>query len=203
MNEIKIPGGYARLVSLAAIAKAMYDQEGLKRHNWDHISRNFKRAIQILEMEPANVEITLVGVILHDIGYFNGNLQGHAHMGAKRCESLLAEMGYGQEEVEGIKHCIVAHDPASGVVPETIEAKIVYDSDMLDKADPALLLKGSWVDVAEEFRVTLNDYAEFFINRFEPLLQEKRAYYTEAGRCWDDGNLASIIDFAKRLRKQQ
>lgn len=197
-----MPAGYNRLAALAEKAKDLYDREGLKRHNWDHISRNYNRARQILEKESAKVEITLAGVILHDIGYFYGNLQGHAHVGAERCEGLLVDLGYGQEEVEGIRHCIVAHDPASGVVPETIEAKIVYDADMLDKADLALLLNGSWTDVAEEFSVTIIEYAGFFINRFEPLLQEGRAYFTETGRRWDNGNLAAVIDIARRLRKQ-
>src|SRR5450631_2553660 len=191
---MEMPAGYDRLAALATKAQEMYDREGLKRHNWDHVSRNFSRARQILEKESAKVEITLAGVILHDIGYFYGNLQGHAHMGAERCQGLLVGLGYEREEVEGIRHCIVAHDPASGVLPETIEAKIVYDADMLDKADLALLLKGSWVDVAEEFCVTVTEYAELFINRFEPLLKEGRAYYTETGKHFDNGNLALIID---------
>jgi hypothetical protein len=85
---MEIPEGYDRLTALAKKAKDMYDREGLKRHNWDHISRNFDRARQILEEEPANIEITLAGVILHDIGYFHGNLQGHAHTGAEHCIAL-------------------------------------------------------------------------------------------------------------------
>lgn len=191
--------GYTRLAALAKKAKVMYDRKGLKWHNWDHISRNFHRARQILVKETANVEITLAGVILHDIGYFYGNLQGHAHVGAEHCYGLLVELGYGQEEVEGIRHCIVAHDPASGVLPETIEAKIVYDADMLEKADIAQFLKGSLADVAEEFGTTLSEYAKFFVHRFEPLLQDGRAYYTEAGSRWDNGNLAAIVDIAKRM----
>ena len=198
-----MPAGYDRLAVLADKAKALYDQRGLKRHNWDHIARNFNRARQILEQKHANVEITLAGVLLHDIGYFYGNLKNHAHLGAECCEGLLVELGYGEEEVEAIRHCIVAHDSASGVLPETIEAKIVYDVDMLDKADLALLLKGSWADVAEEFGVTVTEYAELFINRFEPLIQQGRVYFTEVGRSWDNGNLAAIIDIARRLRKQQ
>ena len=203
MREMEIPEGYNRLAVLAEKAKDMYDRGGLKRHNWDHISRNYGRARIILEQESAHVELTLAGVILHDIGYFYGNLQDHAHLGAEHCEGLLVELGYGEEEVAGIRHCIVAHDPASGVLPETMEAKIVYDADMLDKADIALLLKGSLSDVAEEFGVTITEHADSFINRFEPLLQEGRAYFTEAGRRWDNGNLAAIIDLVGRLRKHK
>lgn len=197
---MEIPEGYSRLTALAETAKEMYDRGGLKRHNWDHISRNSDRARQILKEESARVELTLAGVILHDIGYFYGNLQNHAHVGAERCGKLLLEAGYEREEVEAVRHCIVAHDPASGVLPQTMEAKIVYDADMLDKADIALLLKGSLSDVAEEFGVAVTEHAESFINRFEPLLQEGRAYFTEAGRRRDNGNLAAIIALIKRLR---
>lgn len=203
MSSMEIPEGCARLVSLAATAKKMYDREGLKRHNWDHISRNFKRAQHLLTTEIAHTEITLAGVILHDIGYFNGNLKSHAHRGAEYSEGLLADQGFALEEVSAIQHCIVAHDPESGVMPETVEAKIVYDADMLDKVDLALIVMGSWVDVAEEFSVTVPGYAEFFIKRFEPLLKSGRDFYTEAGRRWDNGNLRLIIDVAKRITQPQ
>jgi HD superfamily phosphodiesterase len=202
MSDLETPAGYDRLAKLAETAKDMYDRGGLKRHNWDHISRNFNRAVIILEQECADIELTLAGVILHDIGYFYGNLKDHAHLGAEQCARLLVDLGYCDEEVEAIRHCIVAHDPASGVVPETVEAKIVYDADMLDKSDIALLLSGSLADVAEEFGVTVTVHAVSFINRFEPLLQEGRAFFTEAGRSWDNGNLAAIIDLIKRLREQ-
>lgn len=198
-----MPAGYNRLANLAETAKEMYDRGGLKRHNWDHISRNFNRAGKILEQETADVELTLAGVILHDIGYFYGCLKDHAHMGAERCENILIEQGFVQEEIAAIRHCIVAHDPASGVLPQTMEAKIVYDADMLDKSDIALLLNGSLPDVAEEFGVTLIEYAGFFINRFEPLLHQRRAYFTNAGKRWDNGNLAAIIELLRRLRNQQ
>ena len=197
---MEMPAGCDRLANLAETAKGMYDRAGLKRHNWDHISRNFNRARKILEQEPADAEITLAGVILHDIGYFYGCLKDHAHVGAERCENILVEHGFGPEEVAAVRHCIVAHDPASGVLPQTMEAKIGYDADMLDKSDIALLLSGSLYDVAEEFGVTVNAHAETFIKRFEPLLTEGRAYFTEAGKKWDNGNLTAIIELAKRLR---
>lgn len=203
MSDLHLPAGYDRLAHLAETAKGMYDRGGLKRHNWEHISRNFIRARKILEQETADVEITLAGVILHDIGYFYGNLKDHAYLGAERCTGLLVNLGYRDEEIEAIGHCIVAHDPASGVLPETNEAKIVYDADMLDKSDIALLLRGSLYDVAEEFGVTVTEHAGSFIKRFEPLLQEGRAFFTETGKKWDNGNLAAIIDLAKRLRGER
>ena len=197
---MEIPAGYDRLAGLAETAQGMYDQAGLKRHNWDHISRNFSRAVKLLEQEHADVEITLAGVILHDIGYFYGCLKDHAHVGADRCVDILVEHGFVPEEIAAVRHCIVAHDPASGVQPQTVEAKIVYDADMLDKSDIALLLSGSLYDVAEEFGVTVTYHAGSFVKRFEPLLNEGRAYFTEAGKRWDNGNLAAIIELAKRLR---
>lgn len=38
-------------------------------------------------------------------------------------------------------------------------------------------------------------------DRFEPLLPAGRAYYTETGKRLDNGDLAAIINLAKRLRK--
>lgn len=113
----------------------------------------------------------------------------------------MQKMRWQREEIESIKHCILAHDPATGVQPESMEGKIVYDADMLEKAELPLILSGSWADVAEEFQVTVPEYAELFISRFEPLLQAGRAYYTDAGKSLDQGDLRAIVDFAKRLRK--
>jgi HD superfamily phosphodiesterase len=200
---MEIPTEYERLVHLAGAAQAMYDRADLKRHNWEHISRNFGRARMILEQESADVEITLAGVILHDIGYFYGCLKDHAHVGAAQCGEILAEHGFGEAEVTAVRHCIVAHDPASGVLPQTMEAKIVYDADMLDKSDIALILSGSLYDVAEEFGVTVTHHAGSFVRRFEPLLMEERAFFTETAKKWDNGNLAAIITLAKRLSVQE
>jgi hypothetical protein len=53
----------------------MYDRAGLKRHNWEHISRNFIRARRILEQETADVEITLAGVIFMTSAIFTATLK--------------------------------------------------------------------------------------------------------------------------------
>ena len=51
--------------------------------------------------------------------------------------------------------------------------------------------------------MTVTEHAGTFVKRFEPLLSEERAYLTEAGKKGDNGNLAAIIDLAKRLSRHQ
>lgn len=41
-------------------------------------------------------------------------------------------MGYSRDFIERVCHCIEAHSFSSGIVPKTLEAKILSDADKLD-----------------------------------------------------------------------
>ena len=45
---------------------------------------------------------------------------------------LLKTLGYPEEEIACVKHCIVAHRCRSEVEPKTKEAKVLFDADKPD-----------------------------------------------------------------------
>lgn len=90
--------------------------------------------------------VVLAGAWLHDVGLINGNRE-HALRGKTIAGALLRCLGVEDATRERIEHCVEAHDrgvEGRGVEATTIEAKIVHDSDTLDKIGPLGVLRHSW-----------------------------------------------------------
>ena len=104
-----------------------------------HVERVLKNALHIGKVEGADLEIVELAALLHDIARdidTNTTETGdtcHAVEGAKIAEEILKKHNYHAEKIEKICHCIKTHrfrDPT--LVPETLEAKVIYDADKLD-----------------------------------------------------------------------
>lgn len=98
-------------------------------HGDDHVERVKRLAEFIAVQEGADLEVIRVAAELHDIARGADN---HALDGAEIAGKILAERGYGKDFIEKVKHCIAAHSFSSGVLPETLEAKVLSDADKLD-----------------------------------------------------------------------
>ncbi len=188
-----------RLTILRAKTKELFDNSGLQFHNWSHIWRDYRRGEYIAEREGGNKVIILSALLLHDVGYCYTRLENHGKSSAAKCGEILEPLGFSTAEIEAIRHCILAHDPPTGAVPETIEAKIVFDADMLEKIDPEFLFANGIYNIAAEFAITLPGYAELYVKRFGELVDQGRAFYTATGRELDGGRLALTIDYFRRF----
>ena len=105
-------------------------------HRWDHTQRVCDLAEHIAKTENANTEIVKIAAYLHDIGRTeedksNGKIC-HAELGAKMAAEILKNENFDAEETEQITHCIEAHRFRDNKVPQTPEAKILFDADKLD-----------------------------------------------------------------------
>lgn len=105
-------------------------------HGIDHIERVFQNAMAIGQRMGARLDILAPAALLHDIGrsreYESQGTVCHAILGAEMAEPILAELAYSKEEQEAICHCIRCHRFRGNNVPETVEAKIIFDADKLD-----------------------------------------------------------------------
>ncbi|NUU94741.1 hypothetical protein XO10_00135 [Marinitoga sp. 1135] len=102
-------------------------------HDFGHILRVTKNAEIIAENENANKEIVIISALLHDIARadeLKGLIEDHAIEGALRAERFLKEINY--PYVNEVKYCIEVHRFSKGLIPETLEAKILQDADRLD-----------------------------------------------------------------------
>lgn len=130
-------------------------EEGEGCHDWDHTLRVYNLAMHIGKIENADLEILGVAAILHDIGRpTETKLRNekknvcHAEIGAIMAEGILQNYGFGKENIEKVKQCILSHR-YSGLtgcaykkikekeflqekIPKTKEAKVLFDADKLD-----------------------------------------------------------------------
>ncbi len=105
-------------------------------HDWTHIERVRNLALSIGKKEKAQKDILEVAVYLHDIGRKKEmNEKGlfcHAEHGADEAKKILEKYGLSKDVIDNITHCIRSHRYRNRNIPQTIEAKVLYDSDKLD-----------------------------------------------------------------------
>lgn len=84
-----------------------------------------------------DLDVLKTAALLHDIARVKefrdktGNVN-HAAVGAEMSDKILTALGYSEEKIAHVKHCIVAHRFRGKVKPQTKEAKILFDADKLD-----------------------------------------------------------------------
>lgn len=112
----------------------------LPAHNWAHSYRDTLNGIVVGEAEGADMSIVLPAITMHDIGFLYGATgKTHGAVGADNLRQYLQEGGieYGEQETERIASCIRTHKGSMhDEKPESLEAKVVADADMLEKFGP-------------------------------------------------------------------
>ncbi|MGI0068644.1 MAG: HD domain-containing protein, partial [Nitrosopumilaceae archaeon] len=104
-------------------------------HDFEHVMRVYKNAEQIAKKEGADLKIVLTAVLLHDIiSYqkFDSRSKNSSSESAKEAQKILQRYDYGLDEIKIIADAINDHSFSKGVVPETLEGKILQDADRLD-----------------------------------------------------------------------
>lgn len=105
-------------------------------HDWTHVDRVKNLAMHIGKKEKANLFVLEIAAYLHDIGrreeMKEKGLFCHAEHGAKLSQRILKKYNPEKEIVDNIIHCIESHRYRNSNIPETIEAKVLFDADKLD-----------------------------------------------------------------------
>ena len=106
-------------------------------HDPEHIFRVLYLSLNIASKinENINLDILIASCLLHDIGreeqYKNQNIC-HAEIGGIMAKEFLLKNGWSEKDSDHVKNCISTHRFRGNNVPETLEAKILFDSDKLD-----------------------------------------------------------------------
>jgi uncharacterized protein len=84
----------------------------------------------------ASLDILSAAALLHDIGrQYETEKQGgicHAEKGAELAKEILQKLEFSEAFIAEVIHCIETHRYRGDKVPETLEAKILFDADKLD-----------------------------------------------------------------------
>ena len=111
-----------------------------------HICSVVDNAMRLARKLGADLEVVEISALLHDIGRthpkkedFNPENDHHL-VGEKQSKIILKELGFEDDLIERVAHCVLAHRGRKGPDPETIEAKIVNCADAMAHFDTFLNL---------------------------------------------------------------
>jgi uncharacterized protein len=107
-------------------------------HGFDHILRVYHMVEKLAEAEGADLEIVRAAALLHDAqgSQTSGGEEGrldHHQASAEFARQILDEENWLPDRIAAVQHCILAHRfRDNSAVPQTLEAKILFDADKLD-----------------------------------------------------------------------
>ncbi|MFA5318217.1 MAG: HD domain-containing protein [Patescibacteria group bacterium] len=105
-------------------------------HDWTHIERTRNLALRIGKKEKADLQILEIAALLHDVGRKEEmKAKGkfcHAQRSAEIAEKFLRKLKINENDIKNILHCIICHRYRNEHIPQTLEAKVLFDADKLD-----------------------------------------------------------------------
>lgn len=190
---------FVELKALCKLVKQDFLATGLIHHNWQHILRDLARAVKLGEAEKAKMKIVLASVLLHDIGRLypeSGN--DHHEAGAVKAPEYLKKAGYKTREINQIVHCIRAHGPRGTEEPKTLEAKVVYDVDVLSCSVGYVGVARVFDYFMREENIGVEDMMEIPSGKKGLRLD----FYTKTGKTMGGEGLKKALRFWEELRHE-
>lgn len=104
-------------------------------HDTSHLDRVWANARSIMAEEGGDAELLAAAVLLHDSVRVEKSSPQRPHasrLAAARAREVLAGLGWPPARIEAAAHAIAAHSFSAGIVPQTLEARILQDADRLE-----------------------------------------------------------------------
>lgn len=107
-------------------------------HDQEHVYRVLYNALDIAGTEEnVDYDVLIAACLLHDIGrkeQFENPALCHAKVGSDKAFHFLTEHGFAPEYAEQVRQCIRTHRYRRDSLPQSLEARILFDADKLDVA---------------------------------------------------------------------
>jgi uncharacterized protein len=171
-------------------------------HDITHVMRVYNSCLELAKYEPnVDLDILRTAALLHDIartkedkdvraGFLNVD---HAALGAERSAQILRELGYSEEKIERVKHCIASHRFRGENPPRTIEAKILSDADKLDVLGATGIARSFTIGGENGQKIYSDTPADEYI-------KENLAGGRANGRIIDPSKHASNLEFETKFK---
>lgn len=185
-------------------------------HDIAHILRVWKAADTIHSSEGGNREVLVAAVLLHDCVAVEKNAPDRnkaSRLAAAQASRLLRDLGWDDARIEATGHAIAAHSFSAGIVPESIEAKILQDADRLDAIGMIGVARCFYIggrlgsalydpfDPEAEARAI--DDKRYALDHFETkLLKLSAGFKTETGRAMASVRHARLLSFLDALASE-
>lgn len=179
------------------IIKIVQDKLTCSAHNLDHVFRVYNLCLLLAKYEKdVDLEILIPSALLHDIARVEESQDktgkiDHAVLGSVIAEDILRNLEYEEDKIEKIKHCIIAHRFRTGNEPNSIEAKILFDSDKLDVIGASGIARIFMLAGQFGQRLTTD----------EPLNDYLKSNTVENGRLKDVSKHTPLIEYEVKLKK--
>ena len=193
-------------------------------HGFDHVECVVNMARKIAIIEKADLRIVIPSAYLHDIVPRNEveRFDLHTEESASEAKRFLRNAGFSPDEIDEIGKVIIASSYESylkGIEPESLEAKVVRDSDWLDAMGArgiarVFVFAGHYgcpemgkVEWDPDFPTKLvmsvsgPDPSPIY-HFFSKLLWLKDLMLTETGRLEADKRHKFMVDFLKRYKSE-
>ncbi|HEX3934782.1 MAG TPA: phosphohydrolase [Puia sp.] len=189
-------------------------------HDLGHFQRVWKaaRRINIMEGGPADELVLLAGAYFHDLVALpkdHPERNRSSLLSAEKTAALLAAdfPEFPAEKIAGVVHAIHAHSFSAGVVPETVEAKILQDADRMEALGAigiarvfytAGQLGGRLFDAADPMAVGRElDDRRYALDHFEvKLFRLPATMNTVSGKALAEGHAGWMRGFVEKLRQE-
>lgn len=138
-------------------------------HDFLHVSRVTDNARTIGLAEGADLDVVLPAALLHELfNYPKGHPESHlsGEVCAEHAAAALKQLDWPDHLIGAIRKCIHVHAFSRGLVPATLEAKVLQDADRLD-AIGAIGVARCFATCAE-MGVPFYQFADPFCEQREP-----------------------------------
>lgn len=106
-----------------------------------HLLRVVRVAKFLAQKTGADEAVSFAGAFLHDTALPSGNDYDYSQ-NKRIVKDLLKNFNLSKEESEGIAECVASHEGTT--TPKTLEAKVVHDSDVLEKTGLLGMIRHTW-----------------------------------------------------------
>lgn len=166
-------------------------------HDKEHIYRVLFNAMEIAKHEEGvDYDVLICACLLHDIGrkeQFENPKLCHAEVGAEKALKFLVNHNFDKDFAEKVVHCILCHRYRNHNIPQSLEAKILFDADKLDATGAigiarTLIYKGQvseplyTLDAEGKVSTGENDISPSFFQEYKVKLEKLYdKFYTDFG----------------------
>jgi uncharacterized protein len=198
---------------LIEIAKAKISNQDVS-HDLGHALRVLLNAEKIAKEENADFDIIVPAALFHDVVVYpknHPNKHKSQEESARMAEAVLNDIdGFPKEKIGQVKTCILECSFSKGIVPQSIESKILQDADGLE-ATGAISIMRTFSSTGQMKRPFYNHEDPFCVNRkpdglkfaldlfYERLLKVEGRMHTKTAKNIAKRRTDFLIYFLKEL----
>ena len=184
-------------------------------HDFEHALRVLANAEKIAKEEAGDFEVIIPAALFHDLVVYQKDHPDRHKSQAESAEAaglILSSLSeYPQEKIEKVRACILECSFSKGIVPESLESKILQDADGLE-ATGAISVMRTYSSTGQMKRPFYNSQDPFCDNRdpdashyaldlfYERLLKVKSRMHTKTAIRIAERRTQFLFDFLNELK---